>query len=98
MADKRVEKEGSLVFLASDLSTASRQFNAMKPHGKKRLLCKKLDGMSKKDVKKPLVPCCLKMLHAVCFICYASGVGDMKTRRIAGRASAEGIKHNMGIH
>lgn len=98
MADRRVEKEDSLVFLASDLSMASRQFNAMKPYGKKRLLYKKFDGMSKKDVKKSLVSCCLKMLYAVCFLCYVSGVDDIKMKRVVDMASAEGIKYNMGIH
>ena len=98
MADKRVEAEDDLVFLASDLSMASRQFNAMKPGGKKKLLYKKFNGMDRADVDKSLLSCCLKMLYKVCFICYVSGIDDMKMKRVVDRASAEGIKYNMGIH
>lgn len=98
MADKRVEVEDDLVFLASDLSMASRQFNAMKPGGKKKLLYKKFSGMSRADVKKSLLSCCMKMLYKVCFLCYVYGIDDTKMKRIVDRASADGTKYNMGIH
>ena len=98
MADKRVRAEDDLVFLASDLSMASRQFNAMKPGCKKRLLYKKFEGMDRADVNKSLLSCCLKMLYKVCFLCYVSGIDDMKMKRVVDMASAEGIKYNMGIH
>lgn len=98
MADKRVEVEDDLVFLASDLSMASRQFNAMKPYGKKKLLYKKFSGMGRADVKKSLMSCCMKMLYKVCFLCYVSGIDDIKMKRVVDRASADGIKYNMGIH
>ena len=98
MADKRVDVEDDLVFLASDLSMASRQFNAMKPYGKKKLLYKKFSGMGRADVKKSLLSCCMKMLYKVCFLCYVSGIDDTKMKRIVDRASADGTKYNMGIH
>lgn len=98
MADKRVETEDDLVFLASNLSMASRQFNAMKPGCKKKLLYKKFKGMDRGDVNKSLLSCCLKMLYAVCFLCYVSGIDDIKMKRVVDRASAEGIKYNMGIY
>lgn len=98
MADKRVEAEDDLVFLASDLSTASSQFNAMRPGCKKKLLYKKFNGMDKVDVNKSLLSCCLKMLYKVCFLCYVSGIDDIKMKRVVDRASADGIKYNMGIH
>ena len=92
MADKRVEVEDDLIFLASDLSMASRQFNA------KKLLYKKFSGMGRADVKKSLLSCCMKMLYKVCFLCYVSGIDDIKMKRVVDSASAEGIKYNMGIH
>ena len=98
MADKRVEVEDDLIFLASDLSMASRQFNAMKPGGKKKLLYKKFSGMGMIDVKKSLMSCCMNMLYKICFICYVSGIDDMKMKRVVDKASEEGIKYNMGIH
>ena len=98
MADKRVETEDDLIFLASDLSMSSRQFNAMKPGGKKKLLYKKFRGMDSGDVKKSLLSCCVKMLYAVCFLCYVSGIDDVRMKRVVDRASAEAIKYNMGIH
>lgn len=98
MADKRVEMEDDLVFLASDLSMTSRQFNAMKPGCKKKLLYKKFSGMDRGDVNKSLLSCYLKMLYAVCFLCYVSGIDDIKMKRVVDRASAEGIKYNMGIY
>lgn len=98
MADKRVEVEDDLVFLASDLSMASRQFNAMKPGGKKKLLYKKFSGMDMVDVRESLMSCCLKMLYKVCFLCYVSGIDDIKMKRVVDRASADGIKYNMVIH
>lgn len=98
MADKRVDAEDDLVFLASDLSMASRQFNAMKPGGKKKLLYKKFNGMDRADVKQSLLSCCLKMLYKVCFLCYVSGIDDIKMKRVVDRASAEGVKYNMWIY
>lgn len=98
MADKRVEVEDDLVFLASDLSTASRQFNAMKPGCKKKLSYKKFSGMDIVDVREYLMSCCLKMLYKVCFLCYVSGIDDIKMKRVVDRASADGIKYNMVIH
>lgn len=98
MADKRVDAEDDLVFLASDLSMASRQFNAMRPGCKKRLLYDKFKGMDRVDVNRSLLSCCLKMLYKVCFLCYVSGIDGVKMKRVVDRASAEGIKYNMGIH
>lgn len=99
MADRRVEIEDDLIFRASDLSMTSRQFNAMKYGGKKsKALYKKFDGMGRGDVKKSLLSCCVKMLFEVCFICYVSGIDDFKMKQIVDKATAEGIKYNMGIH
>lgn len=98
MADRRVEIEDDLIFRASDLSMASRQFNAMKPNCKSKVLYKKFDGMGRGDMKKSLLSCCVKMLFEVCFICYVSGIDDIKMKQIVDKATAEGIKYNMGIH
>lgn len=98
MTDRRVEIEDDLIFRASDMSMTSRQFNAMKPGCKPKVLYKKFDGMGRGDVKKSLLSCCVKMLFEVCFICYVSGIDDIKMKQVVDKATAEGIKYNMGIH
>ena len=77
---------------------ASRQFNVMKPGCKKKLLYKKFKRMDRGEVNKSLLSCCLKTLYKVCFLCYVSGIDDIKMKRVVDRASAEGIKYNIGIH
>lgn len=99
MADRRVEIEDDLIFRASDLSMASRQFNAMKHDSKKpKVLYKKFKGMGRGDVKKSLLSCCVKMLFEVCFICYVSGIDDIKMKQVVDKATTEAIKYNIGIH
>ena len=98
MADKRVNAEDDLVFLASDLSMASRQFNVMRPGYKMKLLYKKFKGMDREDVKKSLLSCCVKMLFEVCFLSYLSGIDEVKMKQIVDKASVEAIKYNIGIH
>lgn len=98
MADKRVKIEDDLIFTASNLAMASRQFNAIRRSESVTSLYKKFDGMGKKDVKKSLLTCCVKMLFDVCFICRLSGIDDADMKRIVDKATVEAIKYNMGIH
>lgn len=98
MADKRVEIEDDLIFTASNLAMASKQFNAIRRSESVTSLYKKFDGMGKKDVKKSLLSCCVKMLFDVCFICRLSGIDDADMKRIVDKATVEAIKYNMGIH
>lgn len=98
MANKRVEIEDSLIFSASNLAMASRQFNAIRRSKSAASLYKKFDGMGKKDVKMSLLTCCVKMLFDVCFICRLSGIDDVDMKRIVDKATVEAIKYNMGIN